>query len=342
MMTNATYRALLESLGATWCVVGGKDVVRDYGDIEKEIAALTTLGIANRSERDTVVAAGDDVVPLMQGLVTNNVFLLAKNGSGPRNLAVTINGRIVMDMRLLHVNDMILLDLEPGTVADGRLGHFKKNVINEDARFFDRSGGLIKVAVFGTESASVLATVCSLAYDPARLELFHGTNGASNAGFDVVIQRIDFGEIPAFEVMVLADEAESFLSLLLERDAVRVQQRVARFAVDRSSTLYGAELADDIIPLEADLDSLIDFNKGCYLGQEIIARLDSRGEPAKKLRWFECGSTADQVMVDGKKAGAIVTTIPTGDRFLHAAFIKRDYNELGNVVTVGDETVTLS
>lgn len=328
----------LNELGATFKEIAGIRVVDHFGDPFAEFEAMKELAVADRSERDTVVCMGEDVVQLMQGLVTNNVFELADSGVGQRNLAVSINGRTVMDMRLLHVNDLILMDLEPGTIADGRLGHFKKNVINEDAKFLDRSSGLAKFAIFGQRAADLLTTLIDVDTSPTQLAIFHGTAGTTNDGDEVVVQRLDFGKIPAFEVMIQSDSAARFWKRAIEREAkpvgehaqeiARVTEQVPRFSIDREQALYGAELGDDIIPLEADLEPLIDFNKGCYLGQEIIARLDSRGTPAKKLRWFTTEKPKEEITVDGKKVGTIVTTVPTPNGVVHAVYLKRDYVEI--------------
>lgn len=338
----------LTKQGASWGETPGeRKCVLSFSDLETELKAMETNAIAYRGERDTVIGLGDDFIPLIQGLVTGDVFALAEAGTGMQTCAVNINGRLVFDIRALHIDDMILLDFEPGVVSAGLLSHFKKNIINEDARFIDRSNGVVKVLMSGRDAISSLSALTSLDSELESLEMFNGVAGRFHND-DIVVQRVDFGSLKAFEVLL---DKESFIPFFEEavskgsvpigekcQEWTRIQNGVPRFSVDPEKSVYGVELSSAVIPLEADLQDWISFEKGCYLGQEIIARLDSRGEPAKKLRRFELNKEAqigDSILSEGKKVGELVSRQPLMDgRSTATGYVKRKFNDIGQVVNI--------
>ncbi len=338
----------LSEQGASWGETSGdRQCVLAFSDLESELKAMPINAIAYRGERDTVIGMGDDFIPLIQGLVTGDVFTLSESGTGMQTCAVSINGRLMFDLRALHINDMILLDFEPGVVSAGLLSHFKKNIINEDAKFIDRSAGVVKVLITGAQAASTLSTIVSLEADPDQLEMYQGMTGRFEED-DIIIQRVDFGPIKAFEILLNEDNFIPFFNAATSAGSVpigeacqewmRIQNGVPRFAVDPEKSIYGVELSSTVIPLEADLHDWISFTKGCYLGQEIIARLDSRGEPAKKLCRFELKSAAkigDQILKDGKKVGELVSVQPfLNGSCVGTGFVKRKSNEIGTALSI--------
>lgn len=341
----------LSGQGATWGETSGpRSCVLGFSELEVELKAMPLNAIAYRGERDTVIGMGDDFIPLIQGLVTGDVFTLSESGTGMQTCAVNINGRLVFDLRVLHIAEMILLDLEPGVVSAGLLSHFKKNIINEDAQFIDRSTGVVKVLFSGTQASSTLNSIVSLVSDLDELEMFHGLIGRFQDD-DIIIQRVDFGNIKAFEVLLNENNFTPFFQESLSQGCTpvgekclewtRIQNGIPRFAVDTTKSVYGVELSSTVIPLEADLHNWISFTKGCYLGQEIIARLDSRGEPAKKLCRFELKSEAnigDAILKDGKKVGEIVSLQPFLDGACVATgFVKRKFNAIGTAVNIASK-----
>jgi folate-binding protein YgfZ len=119
-------------------------------------------------------------------------------------------------------------------------------------------------------------------------------------------------------------------------ETLRIEAGVPRF---------GVETHDKIIPLEANLGELISFEKGCYVGQEIIARLDTRGTPAKRLRTlvFQGGAAPHEgaeLEADGRNAGEVVsaTWSPLLEQPIALAYVKRNVNDPGTEVDVEGRT----
>lgn len=308
--------------------------------------ATSAAGLADRSDRGTVVAMGEEVVPLLQGVVTSDVFALAEEGSGQLSAATNATGRLVGDVRLLHVPDLLIMDFEPGMLAGGVLSHFRANVMMEDAKFVDRSAATARWCAVGPEAAAAVEKVARLARPLDRLAPFDGTWGDID-GHDVIVWRIPTYGVLAFDILHATDAHDAVGAALAlpsldgaTLETLRIEAGVAR---------WGAELDPKIIPLEAGLDAAIAYDKGCYVGQEIIARLDTLGKPAKLLRTLRFDGRFDDIAAganltrDGKGAGVVrsVAWSPRRESTIALAYVKRDHYDPGTIVEVDGHPATV-
>ncbi len=321
----------------------GAEVVADYGDPEAEYQALLTgCVLVDRNERETYVGTGKDVVSLLQGLVTGDVHTLAPPGTGMMTTLVNLKGRLVSDIRVLHILDLLLIDLEPGQTTAGVMAHIRHHVITEDARFHDRRETTGRLGVFGPKAAEVLKAVGRFDKDLVTLPAYHGCVGRLGAD-EVVVQCVPITGLRGFEIY-LKNTASPRIERIISRHGVFRCGHTAmeRARIESGIPRFGVELDEDIIPLEADMNYAISYTKGCYLGQEIIARLDTRGVPAKMLRILEFAGDelpeqGTPVMHQGKEVGKIRSSAVSG-RDGHArafAYLKRDHNTPGIEVEVG-------
>jgi folate-binding protein YgfZ len=321
----------------------GAEVVSDYGDPEAEYQGLMNeCVLVDRNERETYTATGKDVVQLLQGLVTGDVYTLAPPGAGMLTTLVNLKGRLVSDIRLLHILDMLIIDLEPGQTAAGVMAHVRHHVITEDAKFHDRRSTTGRLGVFGPKAADVLSVAGRFEKDLKTLPVYHGCLGRLGAD-EVVVQCVPTAGSRGFEIY-LKDVANARVERVILRQGVL---RCGHFAMERARIesgipRFGVELDEDIIPLEADMNYAISYTKGCYLGQEIIARLDTRGVPAKMLRILEFSGNelpeqGAPVLHEGKEVGKIRSAAAGRDGHARAfAYLKRDHNTPGLEVEVGE------
>jgi len=308
------------------------------------------IGIADRSERETLVLSGTEAIPWLQGLVTNDLFVLAEEGSGQRTHAVSRIGRALADIRVLHVPEMLLLELEPGTIDSGVVGHLKRHIINEDAKLTDRTASTGRLGAYGMDAAEFLSELMETAHPLASLTEYSGTWGVLG-GEEVIVQRVPLTGEPSFELMFDRAASERLFSLLLEHSAaVRPigHDALEELRMEAGVPRFGVDYDDHIIPIEADLNDTIDYEKGCYLGQEVIHRLDTRGKPAKFLRTIvtesEHALDVDDVLeFEGKKVGALrhVFTSRHMERTLALAYVKRGAYEPDTPIHVvrGEEKI---
>ncbi len=344
------YRSRLERAGAQW---SEHDEVTRYGDVAVEWRAvrLGGVGVADRATRETLVMTGAGAIQWLQGLVTNDLFTLSAPGAAQRTHAVSRLGRSISDARVVHVPGHILLDLEPGTIASGFLGHLRRHIINEDVGLSDATSTTGRLGVYGLDAAELLEAKGSWDRSPASLEDFEATWGEV-AGEEVIALRSPLTGEPSFELFLGRAATEAVWVALCDDPSVRQvgEDALEELRQEAGVPRFGVEYDDTIIPIEADLNHTISYDKGCYLGQEIVCRLDTKGKPAKFLRVLDLGPDAeapevgDGLVREGKKVGVVrgVFFSRALGRQLAHAFVKRGAYEEGAVVEVtgrGDATV---
>jgi len=348
-------KQLLDERGARWTQRGGTAVVDDFGEPEAEYQSMVAgdLGLIERGERETLVISGPEAIPWLQGLVTNDLHDLVEPGSGQRNAVVNTTGRFIADPRVLHIPELLVADLEPGTLTGGLWSHLRGQIILEDVDLDDRSEATGRIGVYGRSAAQLLDDLADWERAVGDCAPFCGTWGRWN-GHDLVVQRMVWNQWPTFEIFCdvgivaqllealdrLGDEPTWFGDRVFEN--LRIEAGIPRF---------GVELDDKVIPLEAGFDDAIAYDKGCYLGQEIIARLDTRGTPAKILRRVivdgdEVPTSESEILeADGGERSIGDVRSATYSSRLDApvalAYVKRKYNELGNLVVIDGMEGTL-
>lgn len=348
-LRDSEFEKRLDGQGARWTEWRGAEVVEHFGDPDTEYRAVVEggAGLVDFAARDTLVLNGTDTVPWLQGLITNDLMDLQEEGAGQQSTAVNKTGRIIAEMRLLHMPEMFVLDLEFGNINEGFLAHLRQHIITEDVRCHDRSESTAKFGLFGAGASKALASVAELEHRPDELEVHHGTWGAIS-GFDVVVQRCDWTGERGFLVSCARPAQLRVWNALSEHAQPLGHETLETLRIEAGVPRYGVELGDSIIPLEANLDDTIAYDKGCYLGQEIIARLDTQGTPAKLLRTlvFAGGAAPAEdadVEVDGRNAGFVASSAwsPRLEAPVALAFVKRKHNDIGNVVEVEGREATV-
>ena len=323
-------------------------------DDQKGIEAVLEegLGWVARAPRETLTIAGDDAIPWLQGLVTSDLMKLAEEGSGQRTAWVNHTGRFVGEARLLHFPEMLLVDLEEGTLAGGLMGHLRRHIILEKVKLEDRSARTFVVGLYGRGAALVLDQAGSWAHRmaPHSRPMFSGTWGEV-AGCGVVVQRVPWCVDEAYELRVDVGDALQVMAAVEEAVgrplALCGERGFERLRLSAGVPRFGVELHEKVIPLEAGFEDAIAYAKGCYLGQEIIARLDSRGQAAKMLRALTLGGSeapevgqAAEVEIDGKwtKKGDVISVAksPDGASYRALVFMKRGAYEMGETIRVGE------
>ena len=342
MMREKEYQDYLDELGARWGSDDRGRWVESFGDTAGEYDAVVEggTGIIDRSERETVVISGEDAIPWLQGLVTNDLFELADEGSGQRSCAVNQNGRLIADMRLLHVPELLIIDLEAGS-GETLLPHLRRHIIMEKVNVVDRSPQTGRIGVYGEGAQKVLESAGEFVHPIEARRGYDGTWGTI-ADEDVIVAHRPWLGIQGYEIFC---DRGHLLKIWRALEAVDSSVRpfgdevFEMLRIEAGIPRYGVELNEKIIPLEANLSETISFEKGCYLGQEIIARLDTLGTPARRLRRLIIdGNTLPEqgakLLVEGKNVGALERAIesPRFGQLMALGFVKRKYNEVGTIL----------
>ena len=287
--------------------------------------ALTeTCGLVDRSERGKLALTGPDAKTFLQGQITNDVEGL-EPGRGCYAAFLTHKGKMLGDLRVLDLGDELLLDTERVALQD-LFNMIRRYKLGSDVELHKRTleWGLLSLIGPQTETFG--------------LEAEHDNRRAEIAGQPVVLVRTDVG----VDVFV---PAESKAVVAAELGVPEVDEATAEIVrVERGRPRYGAELDDGVIPQEAGLNErAVSFTKGCYVGQETVARLHYRGKPNRHLRGLRLSAPAtpgDELRLGEKVVGRVGTVVDSPVHGPIALALVRREAAPGDTVTVAEGEVT--
>ncbi|MEA2155863.1 MAG: hypothetical protein QOE11_2003 [Solirubrobacteraceae bacterium] len=254
-------------------------------DLAAEYRALTQgCGLLDRSERGKLALTGSGAREFLAGQVTNDIVGLA-DGAGQYAAFLTPKGKMVGDMRVLAVGEPepeLLLDTERATLQ-ALFDMVRRFKIGYEVELHKRTvqRGLLSLVGPG---ARALAGADELAPEE------HAHRPGSIAGRPVRLIATDAG----VDVLCDADDTDAVREALVDAGATPVSEAATEILrVERGRPRYGAELDDSTIPQEAGLNErAVSFTKGCYVGQETVARLFYRGKPNRHLRGLRLSEPA--------------------------------------------------
>ncbi|MBI5366971.1 MAG: aminomethyl transferase family protein [Planctomycetes bacterium] len=277
--------SLYQSLGVTLAKYGHCLMPEKFGDLAEECrAARAGVALLDASDRAWIEVTGADRKRFLHGMTTNDVNGLAPGG-GCAATMVSAKGKLLADLAVLCREDRYLLttrgDLGPGLLAG--LGRF---IIADDVELTDRSAAWTAFDLLGPRADAVLAALAPGFTLPAG-EFAHAE--ARIAGRDVRAIRSSPVWGPGVELVVEAAGAREFWEALRAAGAAHGLVPIGAAAlevlrVEAGVPWFGVDMDESTLPVEAGLEArAISYAKGCYVGQEIIARIKTYGEPAKRL-----------------------------------------------------------
>ena len=288
--------------------------------------ALTEgCGLVDRSERGKLALTGPDAKTFLQGQVTNDVEGL-EPGRGCYAALLTHKGKMLGDLRVLDLGDELLLDTERSALQElfNMIRRFK---LGSDLELHKRTLEMGLLSLIGPEARTVAG-----AEGLGRAE--HDNMRAELAGRPVVLVATDLG----VDVFTQAADTDAVRAAL---DAPVVSEEVAEIVrVESGRPRYGVDLDDGVIPQEAGLNErAISFTKGCYVGQETVARLFYRGKPNRHLRGLRLSADAapgDELRLGEKVVGKLASVVVSPTHGPIALALVRREAEPGATVAVGD------
>ena len=285
-------RSVPSHSGPTIGDVGGRSVVLAYGSVSAEYEALNTrAAVFDRSHRGRLRVKGPRAAEMVTGLVTNDVSALVP-GQGCYAAALTAKGKIVADVRVFVEEDGILVDAPP-RAATAWAAMVKKFVNPRTAPHVDESATLRDVGVFGATARHVVSELTGVPAPALTAMAPYAHMSVEVDGVPARIAKVPDLEVEGFE---LSGPADSFTSLWTRAVAAGATPAgleawdIARVEAGRPE--WGVDMDDNTIPQEANFDALhaISYTKGCYVGQETVARVHFRGHVNKHLRGVRAAS----------------------------------------------------
>lgn len=269
---------------------------------------LPPVWFAALPERTELALSGADRVAILHNFCTQDIKKLTA-GNGAEAFITTHQGKTLGFVNVLVSADEILLDTTPNQ-ADTIRQHLDRFVITEDVHFADYSSDLAVYWLGGPEAASTITSL--IGAPPPQNPLQHTQVPWNSSNLRVVCGRK--ANLPYWMIMVPATIAADFRHNLVNAKAAELSaESLTQFRLLANLPEFGSEVLDDNLPQEIDRDSLaISFKKGCYLGQETVARLDALGHVNRvlhRIRFTNPDShpTGIELFAGDKPAGKVLT-----------------------------------
>jgi folate-binding protein YgfZ len=295
--------------------------------------ATAACGLLDRSDRGKLALSGGGGKTFLQGQVTNDVEGLAA-GTGCYAAFLTPKGKMLGDLRILDAGDELLLDTERISLQE-LFNMIRRFSIGYDVELHKRTLQRGLLSLLGPGSAAIAGgslsgTAAEHTHRPLELEGLKALAIRTDAGIDLLCDAEDTAELSA---------------ALRQRGAETVSDQTAEcLRVELGRPRYGIDLDETVIPQEAGLNErAVSFTKGCYVGQETVARLYYRGKPNRHLRGLRCAapvSSGDQLNFDGRPVGRVGSAVHSPRLGALALALVRREAPPGSTLTVGQAAVS--
>jgi len=295
----------------------------------KGYAALREIaGWLELPGRGKIRVTGEDRARLLHAMTTNHIQQLTP-GTGCYAFFLTTQGRILADANVFCLADSILLDTEPET-APVVYGHVDKYIIADDVTLEDLTPQLTTIVLQGPQAGAVLLTLGA----PQPEALYDHVEWS-----DRRVARI--GET-GFYIMALKAERHSLVEALESSGAIAADAEAYRLVqLEHGTPRYGEDISERFLAQEANQPQALHFQKGCYLGQEIVERVRSRGQVHRLLMPVEIDSTT--VPAPGTKLpwGEITSAAfsPTLGKVVALAYVRTELAKAGTELALGEALV---
>lgn len=332
--------------GAQFTVVNGCELVAGYGNPPAEHAALRqAAGVLDLSSRGRLCVLGADRERFLNGQVTNDVKALGP-GQGCYAAIVNAKGRMESDVFIYRLAEEFLLDFEPG-LSQALSFRLEKYVISDDVQIADAAPYYGLLSVQGPQAAEVVAGL-RLGVEPPAKPLTM-----------VSVQNSDWGEIylahqprlgqPGFDLFVpvaaLATAAETLIAAAQTVGGCAAGWDAFEMArIEMGIPRFGADMDATNLPPEAGIeDRAVSYTKGCYIGQEVIARLRTYGQVSRRLRGLRLAddlpclpTRGNPLFKDGREVGFVTSAVrsPALNANIALGYVRRECNAIGTELTL--------
>jgi folate-binding protein YgfZ len=291
-------------------------------------AALNGVALADEGGAGRVFLRGKDRAGLLQRLSTNDIARLGP-GQGARTVLTTPIGRII-DVLTVHVlEDALLIISSPG---QGGLvwAHLKKNIFFNDQVSLEAAGRSHgQLALYGPSAAALIEQLAGAALGELRPQ---HTVTIDLAGVPVLVARRAPIGGASFTLYPAAEQLSAVRDALVAAGAAQLDAATLDvLRVERGYGAFGQELSQEYIPLETGLLDAVSFTKGCYVGQEIIARMESRGRLANVLRGLRLTTNDEVRKTDDAESDWLVVGLSS---IVAPAKLEADGKEAGDLTSV--------
>ncbi|HET9162924.1 MAG TPA: glycine cleavage T C-terminal barrel domain-containing protein [Solirubrobacterales bacterium] len=288
-------------------------------------------GLLDRSGRGKLIVSGPEAAEYLQGQLTNDIDALAP-GEGQYAALLDRKGHMQADMRVLRISaEEIWIDTEPEALASA-LRHLETYKIGREVTVVDVGGERAILSLIGPRSVEIAATAVlpEFAFEAVAVSGVECLAVGAGAGIDLIAKAADAPKLR--EALLAAGAAE------VDAEAAEIVR------IEAGTPRYGAEMSIETMPAEAGIvERAVSFTKGCYIGQEPVARLHYKGRPNRHLRGLELSAPAEPgagLRLGEKEVGRIGSAGVSPARGPVGLAIVRREAAPGSELAVGEDGVT--
>jgi folate-binding protein YgfZ len=318
----------------------------DFGDVRAGFQALvSSSGVYERSVRAKIALTGSDRVRWLNGMVTNNIRDL-EPGRGVYAFLLNPQGHILGDLYAYNRGESLLVDTDQAQV-EKILAVFDKYIIMDDVEIANISDQWSAIGITGLKSREALQAAGFGVPELKPLQLVEITWQQST----VTLVRGDNPQVKSFELWLAPGDTERVYEALTKAGATPVGPTALELLrIAAGIPRYGVDIRERDLPQETEQERALNFSKGCYVGQEIVERIRSRGQVRRKFTGFEIAGQlpagGSKIQVEGKEVGEITSaaSLPTagGECRLALGYIRREVAIPGKQVEAGGSAGTVT
>lgn len=289
-------------------------------------------GLLDLTGRGLIALSGEDQVRLLHAMCTNHIEEL-RPGEGCYAFLLSAQGRILSDCNVLAGDETLILDTEP-EARQAVAGHLEKYIIADDCTVQDLTDSRCVFGVEGPLAERMLQDVTTSAL-PEPGNWIAWQNG-SIAALSVTGQ-------PGYRIFADRNQAGGVEGWLMGTGAIPVTpEEIASVRIENARPKFGEDFGPANIVHETQLLRAVHFSKGCYLGQEIVERVRSRGQVNRKLVQFTVDSAeppaaGTKILVEGKDVGEITSSAfsPASGKSVAMGYLRTEVVERKIAVRAG-------
>jgi folate-binding protein YgfZ len=318
----------------------GAETVAAYSDPKTEFFALRAgCGVYDLGWRAKIKLTGRDRVRWLNGMITNNIRDLVA-GSGVYAFLLNPKGNILGDLYAYNRGEYLLVDTDQAQ-ADSVLNILGRYIIMDDVKLENISAELTAIGLAGPKTEAVLQKTGLEAPQLAPLGMVD--LAWQEPGLTLV--RGEDERRQSYEIWLSPGSVNQVWEALVQAGATPVgSEALELYRVAHGVPRYGQDIRERDLPQETEQMRALSFTKGCYIGQEIVERIRSRGNVHRKFTGFAVAgplpAPGSKISVDGKEVGEItsVASLPAdhGERAVALGYIRREVAVSGKTVQVGE------
>ncbi len=278
-MPDLRLRSYHEVSGALFRKEAGWEVPAGYGALDREVDAVRRdAGILDFSDRAKVRVRGADRVTFLDGLVTADIKTL-RPGRSTYALVLDEASRVLGDLRIDALEDAFILNIEAAQV-EGLLGYFRKQTVSDDVAMEDL-GPCGDLEVHGPRALGVAAV---LGVDVERLALGESASFPVDRHRTGTVTRLNTLGERGYAIWAQGDSLAFVWDAMIRVGAVPVgRDALDVLRIEAGRPRFGVDMTPQTLALEVALEGVLSFTKGCYRGQEVVARGTSIGHVNRRL-----------------------------------------------------------